>query len=91
MLRQGTLSYGEIRDRQTGQLQVLTYATLMWQLFRALIEGALNSLVRELGKKVIRMILAAIDQTVEQFLSDALQLTPDLVTVQLKAEKLGYL
>ena len=28
MLRQGTLSYGEIRDRQTGQLQVLTYATL---------------------------------------------------------------
>jgi hypothetical protein len=83
MLRQGTLSYGEIRDRQTGQLQVLTYATLMWQLFRALIEGALDSLVRELGKKVIRKILAAIDQTVEQFLNDALQLTPDLVTVQL--------
>jgi DDE superfamily endonuclease len=91
MLRQGTLSYGEIRDRQTGQLQVLTYATLMWQLFRALIEGALDSLVRELGQKVIRKILAAIDQTVEQFLNDALQLTPDLVTVQLKAEKLGYL
>ena len=91
MLRQGTLSYGETRDRQTGQLQVLTYATLMWQLFRALIEGALDSLVRELGKKVIRKIVAAIDQTVEQFLNDALQLTPDLVTVQLKAEKLGYL
>ena len=68
-----------------------TAPDLMWQLFRALIEGALDSLVRELGKKVIRKILAAIDQTVEQFLNDALQLTQDLVTVQLKAEKLGYL
>jgi hypothetical protein len=91
MLRQGALTYGEMRDSQTGQLQVLTYAALMWQLFRALIEGALDSLVRDLGKKVIRKILAAIDQTVEKFLNAALQLTPDLVAIQLKAEKLGYL
>ena len=42
MLRQGRLTYGEIRDRQTGQLQTLTYAALLWQLFRALIEGALD-------------------------------------------------
>jgi hypothetical protein len=91
MLREGNLSYGEMRDKQTGQLHVLTYATLLWQLFRALIEGALDSLVRDLGKKVIRKILAAIDQTVEEFLSNALQLTPDHVAIQLKAEKFGYL
>ena len=48
MLRSGQLTYGEIRDRQTGQLQVLTYAALLWQWFRALIEGALDSLSREL-------------------------------------------
>jgi hypothetical protein len=91
MLRQGRLSYGEIRDRQSGQLQTLTYAALLWQLFRALIEGALEGLVRDLGRKIIKKVLAAIDHSVESFLRQALQISPQQVAVQLKAEKLGYL
>ena len=91
MLRGGQLTYGEIRDRQTGQLQVLTYAALLWQWFRALIEGALDSLSRELGSKTIKKVLAAIDQTVEGFLNEALQITPEQISAQLKAEELGYL
>ncbi len=91
MLRAGQLSYGEIRDRQSGRLQTLTYAALLWQLFRALIEGALEGLVRDLGRKVIKKVLAAIDQTVEGFLNEALQISPEQVAVQLKAEELGYL
>ena len=46
MLRSGELTYGEIRDRETGRLQTLTYAALLWQLFRALIEGALGPLIK---------------------------------------------
>lgn len=91
MLRSGRLSYGEIRDRQSGQLLVLTYAALLWQLFRALIEGALDSLVRDLGRRVIRKVSAAIEQTVESFLSGALQMKPEQIQVQLEAEALGYL
>ena len=91
MLRSGRLSYGEIRDRESGRLQVLTYAALLWQLFRALIEGALDGLVHELGRTVVKKVLAAIDQTVEGFLSDALQISPEQVSVQVKAEELGYL
>ena len=91
MLRSGQLTYGEIRDRESGRLQALTYAALLWQLFRALIEGALAGLVRDLGRKVVRRILTAIDQTVEGFLNDALQMNPEQVSVQLKAEQLGYL
>jgi hypothetical protein len=91
MLRAGHLSYGEIRDRESGRLQVLTYAALLWQLFRALIEGALDDLVRELGRKVVGKVLAAIDQSVEEFLNQALQISPEQVSVQLKAEELGYL
>ena len=91
MLRSGQLTYGEVRDRESGRLQTLTYATLLWQLFRALIEGALESLVRDLGRKVVGRILKAIDQTVEGFLNDALHLSPEQVSVQLKAEELGYL
>ena len=91
MLRQGRLSYGEIRDRETGRLQVLTYATLLWQLLRSLIEGALDGLVRQLGRRVINKVLAAIDQGVEGFLEEALQISAAQVAVQLQAEALGYL
>jgi len=91
MLRAGQLSYGELRDRESGRLQTLTYAALLWQLFRALIEGALDGLVREVGRKVVKKVLAAIDQTVEGFLNQALQISPEQVAVQLKAEELGYL
>lgn len=91
MLRNGQLNYGEIRDRQTGQLQVLTYASLLWQWFRALIAGALEGLVEDFGRKVIQKLLATIDQTVEAFLNDALQISPEHVAAQLKAEELGYL
>ena len=91
MLRGGQLSYGEVRDRESGRLQTLTYAALLGQLFRALIEGALDGLVRDLGRKVIKKVLAAIDQSVEGFLHDALQISPQQVSVQLKAEELGYL
>ena len=91
MLRSGQLSYGQIRDRESGRLLTLSYAALLWQLFRALIEGALEGLVGDLGRKVVRKVLATIDQTVERFLNDALQMSPEQVSVQLKAEKLGYL
>lgn len=89
MLREGRLSYGEIRDRQSGRLQTLTYAGLLWQLFRALIEGALEGLVRDLGRKLVKKVLAAIDQSVEGFLNAALQISPQQISVQLKAEELG--
>jgi hypothetical protein len=91
MLRNGQLSYGEIRDRASGQLRTLTYAALLWELFRALIDGALNDLVRDLGRKVVRRVLSAIDQTVEEFLNEAFHLNPDQLTVQMKAEALGLL
>ena len=91
MLRNGQLDYGQIRDRQSGQLQTLTYASLLWHLFRALIEGALEGLVQELGSRVIEKITDAINQTVESFLKDALQISPEYVAAQLKAEEFGYL
>ena len=91
MLHSGQLSYGEIRDRESGRLQMLTYAALLWLFFRALIEGALDVLVKDLGRKLVRRVLAAIDQTVEEFLNAALHMSPEQVAVQLKAEELGYL
>jgi hypothetical protein len=84
-LRQGRLSYGEVRDRQSGQLLVLSYALLLWELFRALIEGALDTLVRQLGKKTITSVRTAIHDTVDEFLTGALQMKPEQIQAQLKA------
>jgi hypothetical protein len=72
-------------------LQTLTYAALLWQLFRSLIEGALAGLVRDLGQRSVKKVLTAIDQTVAGFLQEALQIAPQQVAAQLKAEELGYL
>jgi hypothetical protein len=91
MLRNGQLTYGEIRDRESGRLQILTFATLLWHLFRALIEGALEGLIKHIGRRIVRRVLASIDQTVENFLNEALAMTPEQVSVQLQAEELGYL
>jgi len=40
---------------------------------------------------LVKNVLAAIDQTMDGFLNDALQISPEQVAVQLKAENLGYL
>jgi len=44
-----------------------------------------------LGWQVVKKVLAAIDQTVEGFLSEALRITPQQISVTLQAEELGYL
>ena len=42
MMTSGT-AFGKIRNRITGQLEMLTFARLLWELFKALIHGALHS------------------------------------------------
>lgn len=90
-LRSGGLSYGEVRDKQSGRLTILSYAGLMWQLFRGLIEGALNSLTDMLGSDIIAKVTEAIDEAVDSFLSRALQIDSATIDGQLHAELIGEL
>lgn len=90
-LRNNSLSYGEIRDHQSGQLKILTYALLLWELFRAIIEGALDTLIRQLGKKAIAIVRTTINDTIDEFLIEAMQMKPEQVATQLKAQAMGYL
>jgi hypothetical protein len=39
MMTSGT-AFGKMRNRITGQLEMLTFARLLWELFKALIYGA---------------------------------------------------
>ena len=89
MLQSGRLSYGEVRDRQTGHLQVLCFAGFLWQLFRSIIEGAFDSLSETFGKETLDPILEAIDSEVEDFLGRALHIDPGSLECQLAAEAMG--
>ena len=55
------------------------------------LDETLAKYVRELGRRLVKKVLAAIDQNVEGFLQEALQIAPQQVATQLKAEELGYL
>lgn len=91
MLRNGNLSFGEVRDRQTGKLQILSFAALLWNLFRSIISGALDQFAESIGKARIQELVTAIDGAVEDFLSEAMQITPSHVQALAHAEACGAL
>lgn len=68
---------GEIQD----QLNSLSFATQLWQVFRAIISGTLKSLSRQLGCS-IKEIMREIDERVEEFFVRSLQL--DVLTMSLE-------
>jgi len=91
MLDNGSLSFGEIRSRITGQLEKLSFATVLWELFKSLIHGTLDRFQQYIGMKMINAIKEAIDCTVENFLKKALQMDDATCQKQMKAEALGVL
>ena len=91
MLDNGGLSFGEIRSKITGQLEKLSFATLLWELFRSLIHGTLDRFEKCIGIKMLKAIKDAIEGTVENFLKNALQIDDASCQRQIKAEALGVL
>jgi len=91
MLENGTLTFGEIRSKITGQLEKLSFATVLWELFKSLIHGTLDRFEQCIGIKMIKTIKDAIDGTVENFLQRALQMDDSSCQRQIKAEALGVL
>ena len=91
LLTNGGLSFGEIRNRITGRLEKLTFATVLWDLFKAIIHGTLETFERVIGIDLVHQIKRAIDTTVENFLQQALQIDDISIKNQLQAEALGVL
>ena len=91
MLRRGACSFGEIRNETTGRLEMLTFASLLWEFFKAIIYGVLDQFEHSIGVNVLKKIKTTIKNTVEGFLEKALQLDEDYLKNEFKAEKLGFL
>ena len=85
MLRSGE-AFGKMRNHISGKLEMLTFARLLWELFKALIGGALDSLLQTIPQKTILLIKYKINETVCNFLNKALQLDEDYLFAEQKAE-----
>lgn len=80
-LSQTDTSVGQLRATLQDQLNTMSFATQLWQIFRAIIGGTLKSLSRELGCSV-HTIMKAIDARVEEFFISSLQL--DVLSMELE-------
>ncbi|MCU7813968.1 MAG: hypothetical protein KZQ81_01900 [Candidatus Thiodiazotropha sp. (ex Rostrolucina anterorostrata)] len=73
----------DMRSQIQEQLDSLSFAGKLWQIFRAIISGTLSELQATLGCSVDTVILA-IDNRVSEFFISSLQL--DAFTMQLEYE-----
>ena len=82
-------SFGTIRSKITKKLEFLTFARLLWELFKALIYGALDAIKNLISKEIIELIKQKINLSISEFLDNALQLDENYMTNELKAETIG--
>ena len=71
----------DIRSHIKNQLTTLDFAQRLWQLFRALIGSAIDGVKKQFGNKT-EIIMMAIDERVEEYFIQALQL--DIVTLEME-------
>ena len=90
MQRNGNISFGEQRDLVTGKLQIMSFASLLWKLFRSLITGALER-IEGLGEKMVQRLTMAIDHEVAKFLDEAFHMTDKHMDCLQAAEDLGQI
>lgn len=74
---------GDIRANIQNQLDTMSFAGRLWQIFRAIITGSLHGLQKKLGCSV-DSIMQVIDERVSDFFIQSLQL--DVFTLQLEYE-----
>ena len=90
MQRNGSISFGEQRDLVSGKLLIMSFASLLWQLFRSLITGVLEGM-GNLGEEPLHALTGAIDHAVEEFLDEAFHMTDKHMKSLEAAENLGQI
>ena len=90
MKERGADKFGEARDSITGKLEMISLATLLWELFKAIIYGVLDQF-EVIGKCMIKKIKGNIEISIISFFEKALQLDPGYLKNERKAEKLKLL
>ncbi len=80
-------SLSNIRTEVATKIELLSYANILWTVFRALIHGALDSLINSIGELIVKIVKTTIDSTVLGFLEEALQIDKVSLDIETKANK----
>ena len=72
-------------------LLAISFATLLWELFKALIFGTLDQLQNLLGEELLQIIKDRIDGTVTNFLTNVMQLDPESMQQEKRAVEVGVI
>lgn len=91
LLSGGGCRFAELRNKITGKLEMLTFAAMLWELFKAIIYGVLDSFEKLIGTEILKKIKSKINLTIESFLEKALQIDEAYIKNELKAERIGAL
>ncbi|PQJ27764.1 hypothetical protein BSZ32_04095 [Rubritalea profundi] len=77
-----------IFQMKRGKLRSMSFASLVWKLFRLLITGALE-VIKGLGEEMIQDLTGAAGHVAEEFLNDAFHMTDKHIESLQTAENLG--
>ena len=91
LLSRGDVTFAEWRNTVTDKIEMLTFASMLWELFKAVIYGVLDSFKKIIGTKILSKIKNKISCTVEELLEKALQLDENYIAGEIKAEQVGAL
>ena len=91
LLSEGDITFAKYRNKITDKIEMLTFASILWQLFKAVIYGVLDTFKKILGKSILSQIKIKINTTIEEMLEKALQLDENYIKHELKAERIGAL
>lgn len=82
------LTWGQMREKLSGELMRLSFARMTWELLKAVLLGVLDGFRPRVGDELVNEIAAAIRQAIEEFLQIALQIDDHSVAAAVQAEKL---
>ena len=88
-MQEGSFSIGKHRKTICDALELTSFASLLWTLFKAIINGALDDLKSLIGDDLLQTVKDHIDCTVTDFLNQALQLDPQSLLEERRAEQAG--
>lgn len=82
------ITWGQMRDRISGDLLRLSFARMTWELLKAVLHGALEQFRPRMGNELVNEIATAVNQAIEEFLQAALQIDDRSVAAAAQAEAL---
>ena len=87
MLEKGTLRFGQMLNKATGQIELLSFAGMLWEVFKGLFSQTFNALQISSLKEVLEVMQGQF----EELLNQALQMDACAQQALHKAEIKGFL